>query len=547
MLETVKAFSALSEEFVELFMRHYPVQATGWGIHDYDHQLPNDSPDGIRERVVWLRDLEQRLVASVPWQELPLENRIDYAQLRAKIAALRADHEEIRMHQRNPALYPETALNGIFLLMARPFAPLEERKEAILSRMIAVPDYLQAVTANLQTVPEIYLGVASDINLSGPLFVDEVMRTLLKSFPAEAERIEHAAERARVGFLQYQEFMDKELEKRVGGTFAIGERWMNFKLEREHLLDLDCSALEELGRDQIEGTRRLLEEEAKKIDASRTWRDLVTEAKKRHPEPLRLRDAYAAEVDRARRFIEEHGLAPLPPGEKLNVIDTPVFERATTPYAAYLPPAPFDEDQTGHFYVTPIDTSRRKEEQEQQLEGHNYASLPLTTLHETFPGHHLQLCHANRAGGRLRKLADSDVFCEGWALYCEDLMYEQGFFLDPLTRIVQLRDLLWRACRVVIDVGLHTGRMSFMQAVDYLIDQAMIERINALIEVKRYTMTPTQPMSYLVGKLEILGIRDEAMQRLRARFDLYEFHAQLLASGSLQPTLVREELWERLK
>ena len=355
-----------------------------------------------------------------------------------------------------------------------------------------------------------------------------------------------AGQRARVGFLQYQEFMDRDLDAKVGGTFAIGERWLNFKLEREHLLTMDCKALEALGREHVARTKQHLEVEAKAIDPSRSWRDLIAEAKKRHPEPLRLREAYASEVDRARRFTTEKHLAPLPAGEKLSLIDTPVFERSTLPYAAYLPPAPFDEDQTGFFYVTPIDLSRRKEEQEQQLEGHNYAGLPLTVVHEAFPGHHLQLCHANRSGSRLRRLADSNVFAEGWALYCEDLMHEQGFFVDRITRLYQLKDLLWRACRVVIDVGLHTGTMSFMQAVDYLVDQAMLERVNAVIEVKRYTMTPTQPMSYLVGKLELLAIRRDAEQRLGDRFSLAEFHRALLASGTLQPALVREELKARL-
>ena len=546
MLETVRTFSALSEEFVEVFMKHHPVQATLAGIHDYDARLPLDTPEGFQERAAWLKDFEQRLAASVPVRELPLEQRIDHAYLRARIAALRAELDEIKMYARNPALYPETALNGIFLLMARNFAPLDERKEAILSRLLAVPDYLKAVRVNLQQVPDVYLGVASDITLSGPAFVDDVTRTLMKAFPGESERIEHAGQRARVGFLQYQEFLDRDLEPRVGGTFAIGERWMNFKLEREHLLSLDCAGLDALGREHVERTRTALEQEARQIDPARSWRDLVAEAKKRHPEPLRLREAYVAEVDRARRFLQERNIVPFPPGEKLEVIDTPLFERAITPYAAYLNPAPFDADQTGYFYVTPVDPGRRKEEQQQQLEGHCYAGLPLTTVHEAYPGHHLQLCHANLAGSRLRRLSDSNVLAEGWGLYCEELMHEEGYYLDPLTRLFQLKDLLWRACRVVIDVGLHTGKMTFMQAVDYLAGEAMIERVNALIEVKRYTMTPTQPMSYLVGKLQILELRDFVRQRLGERFDLRDFHTRLLAVGSLPPSLVREEISERL-
>jgi uncharacterized protein (DUF885 family) len=545
-IEATRTFTSLSEEFVELHFKHDPVAATLAGVHDYDHLLPDHSPEGMLARIAWLRDLDQRLVVGVSWQELPTGQRVDYALLRARLAAMRADCEDLRVHTRNPVMYPQTALDGLFLLWTRRSLPAQERRDALLARMIAVPDYLKAARANLKEVPDVFLGVADEVNRSGPGFVDQVARSLLESFPAERERIEHAAGRARIGFAQYQDFLDRELEPRVGGSFAIGERWMNYKLEREHLLGLDCAALAALGEAQVAKTRALLTEEAKRIDPSRTWQELITEAKTRHPEALKLKEAYQAETDRARRFVSENRIAPLSSSDRLEVIDTPVFERSVIPYAAYLPPGPFDEDQTGFFYVTPVDTTRRKEEQQQQLEGHSYAGLALTTVYEAYPGHHLQLLHANRAGSRLRRLADSNLFIEGWALYCEELMYEQGFYLDPLTRLYQLKDLLWRACRVVLDVGLHTGKFTFMQAVDYLREQAMLERVNAVAEVKRYTMTPTQPMSYLVGKLEIQAIRAETERRLGARFDLHGFHAALLGRGSLPPALVKEELAEVL-
>jgi uncharacterized protein (DUF885 family) len=547
MLETVRTFGALSEEFVELFAKHHPVEATRFGIHDYDTRLPDDSPAGLRERMTWLKDFEQRLVASVPTKELPLEQSVDHRVLCSRIARLRSDLEGTGCYQHNPAVYPSTALEGIFLLMSRAFAPLDERKEAVLARMTAVPDYLKAARANFTEVPDTFLGVASEVTLSGPGLVDEVARALIKSFPGETERIEYAAGRARMGFLQYQEFLDRDLESKVGGTIAIGERWMNYKLSREHLLNLDCVSLEALGREHMEKGRAALEAAAREIDPARPWREQLDEAKKRHPEPLRIREAYQAEVDRARAFIIARRFVPYPEGEQLLVEDTPVFERATTPYAEYLGPAPFGEDQVGQFFVTPVDISRRKEEQVQQLRGHCLAVLPLITAHEAYPGHHLQQCHANRSGSRIRKLANSSVFSEGWALYCEDLMAQQGYFTDPLTRLFQLRDLLWRACRVVIDAGLHTGRMTFMQAVDFLVEQALLERVNAVMEVKRYAMTPTIPMSFLVGKLQIVELREETERRLGARFDLPAFHSALLAGGTIPPALAREELLERLK
>jgi uncharacterized protein (DUF885 family) len=545
MIETVRTFSALSEEFVECTMRHNPVAATAAGIHDYDHLLPDDSPDGFGQRTSWLLDIEQRLMAAVPWEDLPPEQRVDYAMLRSRLATLRADLEEIKVQTRNPVLYPETALNGVFLLMARAFAPLQERKEAIVARLMAVPGYLAAARANLQQVPAEFVEIAREVNSTGPGFVDDVVRSLIRSFPGDGERIEHAGGRARTGFTEYQHFLDHEVTSRIGGTFAIGERWMNYKLEREHLLEMDCNALEDLGREHVARTRAALEAEAKRLDPTRSWREQIAEAKKKHPEPLRVREAYVAEVGRARAFVEAKRLAPIPDCP-LEIVDTPVFERATTPYAAYLQPAPFDAEHGGTFFVTPVDVGRRPEVQEQQLQGHNYVSLPLTTLHEAYPGHHLQLSHAVKVGSRLRRLSDSNVFAEGWALYCEELMYEQGYFLDPVTRLYQLKDLLWRACRVVIDVGLHTGRMTVAEAVEYLVDQAMLERVNAEAEVRRYTLTPTQPMSYLVGKLELLKVREEAKRRMGARFNLYDFHAALLSSGTLPPALIREELWARL-
>lgn len=543
--DTLRTFTALGEEFVEVSMRHDPVAATLAGIHDYDDRYPDDTPDGFRERAAWLRDLDQRLVAAVPWEELPTEARVDYALLRSRLAVRRAEIEEIRVPQKNPALYPDAALTGIFLLLARPFAPLEERKESVLARLMALPEYLEAARANLQQVPPILRDIAAEVTSGGLAFVDDVLRVLLRSFAGEAERIEHAGERARLGLLRYQEFLDQGLRDRIGGSFAIGERWMNFRLEHEHLLAMDCAALEAFGHDHIARARAALEAEARRLDPGRTWRELIAAARSRHPEPLRVRDAYAAEMERARRFVADRGIAPIPEG-RLEIVDTPPFERATIPLASYLAPAPFDVEPCGTFYVTPIDLGRRREEVDAMLESHNYSAITLAALHEAWPGHHLQLVHAARTGSRIRRLADNPVMAEGWALYCEEMMFEEGFFLDPLTRLYQLRDLLWRACRVVIDVGLQTGRMTTGQAVSFLIEHAMLEPLSAAIEVQRYALTPTVPLSFLTGRTLLLELREEMKRALGGRFSLGEFHEQVLRSGTIPPALVREELYERM-
>jgi uncharacterized protein (DUF885 family) len=545
MLDTQKAFHSLSEEFVEVFMRHHPVEATRVGLHDYDSRLPDDSPEGFGERAAWLRDIEQRLVASVPWQELPPEYRVDFALLRSQIATQRSDLEEMRTPARDPVRFAETALHSVYLLLARPFAPIEERKEHVLERLMAIPAYLESAVRNLKDVPALHLDVVAEINASGHAYVEDIVRTLSRRFPGERERIEHAGARARVGFLQYQETLDRQVRPHATGEIGIGERWMNYRLEREHLLQMDCKALEAFGREHVALAKSALEAAANLLDPGKSWQQQLAEAKHRHPEALRLREAYEAEVDRARRFVEDKQLVPMVDAP-VEVVDTPRFERAVVPYATYLPPAAFDTEQTGYLYVTPIDTNRPREEQKLRLLGHNYGNLPLLVVHESYPGHHLQTCHAHRHGSRLRRLADSPLLAEGWALYCEQLMDEHGFFLDPVSKLFRLADHLWRACRVVLDVNLQCGRMTLAEAIAYLEEEAQLERPVAEAEVRRYVITPTEPMSYLVGQSLLMELRTEAARRLGDRFDLFRFHSELLACGTIPPTLLKDELWERL-
>jgi uncharacterized protein (DUF885 family) len=163
----------------------------------------------------------------------------------------------------------------------------------------------------------------------------------------------------------------------------------------------------------------------------------------------------------------------------------------------------------------------------------------LTNVHEGYPGHHLQLINANRHPSVLRRLfGDSSVFAEGWALYCEQMILDEGLTRDPRVRLFQLKDQLWRACRVVVDVALHTGGMAFQEAVDFMVDVAHLERFNAIGEVRRYTRSATQPMSYLVGKHQILDFREREKKRLGATFDLRAFHDRLLSFGTIPIALI---------
>jgi uncharacterized protein (DUF885 family) len=203
--------------------------------------------------------------------------------------------------------------------------------------------------------------------------------------------------------------------------------------------------------------------------------------------------------------------------------------------------------QQGIFVVTPVDPQSPQKEQEEKLKGHHYGKLPVTALHEAYPGHHLQLVYADGVGSLPRKVGGymlSTLFIEGWAFYCEELMEQLGYIDQPLQRLGRLSDQLWRAARIILDVSLHTGKMTVEEGIAFLVDKCGLERSNARAEVRRYTSTPTQPMSYLIGKMEIVKLIDEYKKK-HPEASLKEVHDTFLSCGSLPPRLMRERLLTR--
>jgi len=265
----------------------------------------------------------------------------------------------------------------------------------------------------------------------------------------------------------------------------------------------------------------------------------------RHPDPDALLEAYREQMEAARGFVAKHELVTMPEAERLDVVETPVFLRHQIPFAAYLEPSPTDPLQHGCYYVTPAQT-------ETALREHNFTSLMHTCVHEAWPGHHLQFVTANgRAQSRTlaRFLNPSATFYEGWALYCEQLMHEQGFLNLPEQRFILLKDRLWRALRVIIDVDIHTRGVDLELAAARFVEELGFDPDQAKADLTWYSYAPTTPMGYATGWALINAVRDRARLAQRDAFSMQVFHDNLLAAGSVAlPLVVRrqfgEDLWQ---
>ena len=297
-------------------------------------------------------------------------------------------------------------------------------------------------------------------------------------------------------------------------AFAVGEDQFSRRLHHEHALTAGAPELWRYGLHLQEETEAELAALAERMGA-RPWRELVEELRGDAPDLDALLPVYRAELDRAHAFVAERELVSIP-HDPVDVVPTPAFLVALVPFAAYEPPPIFLSEQTGRFYVTQPDASAPPEVRARQRRGHCRHAIPAMVAHEAYPGHHLQLVTAQGLASEVRRHIWTPVMVEGWALYCEQLMDESGYYGEEHARLFRMVNLLWRAIRIVLDVGLHTRGMAPAEAVDYMVEHLPIERASAEAEVRRYCAYPTYQLCYAVGRRELLRLRDAYRERAGA-------------------------------
>ncbi len=539
-------FYAAVDRFFSRMLEEIPVAATQFGDHRYDHRLGDHSPAARARQEKMLRDALAELEALDPtsWSR---DAQIDFTLIRQLAKSFQRGFEKTRDHERSPGMYLDEALGGVFLLLMRNFAPLRVRMKSVVGRLAEVPRVLSQGKENLipERVPKVWAEVAIEGGKRSLVLFRTVIPLLSLRTPRLLPRAFRASRAASAAVRDYVAFLEREILPRAEGEFAAGKELFEEILREDHFLDYTADELLARGWKIFQDTKALMETVAAKVAPGKTAREILDEAKKNHPKRGELLSVYRKEVERVRRFVQEKGIATIPPGESLTVQATPPSMRPVIPYAAYMMPGPLEQKQEGIFLVTPVDRWMPRQVQEEKLQGHNYAKIPVTCLHEAYPGHHLQLVYTNRYTKTLpRKLGSvlSSLFVEGWAFYCEELMEELGYIREPVQKLARLKDQLWRAARIILDVSLHTGKMTVEEAIQFLVDEVGLERANAQAEVYRYTSAPTQPLSYLIGKLEILSVIEEYKRR-NPGVPLREMHDAILSCGSLPPKLLRERLF----
>ncbi|PCN50772.1 hypothetical protein B6U99_02680 [Candidatus Geothermarchaeota archaeon ex4572_27] len=535
-----RRFYEVAESYIFRYLELDPIAATYMGVHKYDSQMPRGDKRGVMEVRNLMLEFSSAL-EEVEEGRLSPEARIDYRLCRDAISLHLFAIDELQLWRKFP--FASTKIgDAIFPLFAREFAPFPDRFASIVSRLEKCPRFLRESMECLEDPIEVYIDVAVEASRRLPHLLDAVYEAGRKELGEESdlvERARHAIETLNTQLVDYIGWLE---DRRAGARrdFAIGrERYA--KLLRMKGIDMGPEEVLRLGERYFSQIKRRLVELASRIAPGGTVEDarkiVESEAPASFDEVL---EEYRKAVERARRFVVERRIAPIPERERIVIVETPHYLRTMIPFAAYFPPAPFDEERVGLYMVTPP-------ERPEQMRRHNRYSISNTAVHEAYPGHHLQLSWAAAVRNLVRLFYKSDVFIEGWAHYCEDLMKEYGFDDTDRHRFVQLLDALWRAARVILDVKLATGEMSFEEAVEFLVREVGMDREAAAAEVKRYTLTPGYQLAYLVGKHMLVKLREEVRRVLGEKYNDYRFHEVVLKSGGLPYKYLRELVMEKLR
>lgn len=525
-------FTDVVESCLDLRWNMDPVESTAAGITTHDGRFGAYTEETVRQYVAALKSS----AGSLEWcSPADLEDEIDRTALLydTRVAIHRFEREQ--PHARNPTFWLSHMFEGLYLLLVLRDRSLEHRAGAAASRVQAVPSFLEDAKATLRDCPRVFVEAAIEMGRAGEILLERVESQL---GPAVRGGLEKECDKAREALRDMVKFLEEEFLENWGGDFAIGEEWFNFRLHYEHALRDSAPELWRFGRELTERVESELAALAREIDAGVRWPDLADRLRDDHPEADGLVAAYATEMERARKFVEDERVVPLLEGS-LEVIETPEFLRPLTPFAAYQPPGPFSSDSTGWFYVTPPDAAMESGTVDRLLRDHCSHDIPSTALHEGYPGHHLQFLHTRAQPRPVRKVVGSALTIEGWALYCEEMMGEAGFYTDPAQLFFQKIGLLWRATRVVLDVGLHTRGLSVDEAVRQLVAKLHFDRSHAEAEVRRYCARPCYQLAYAVGRREFMRLRDSYRDAAGSDYSLLDFHKKAMGYCGLPVSLIR--------
>jgi uncharacterized protein (DUF885 family) len=515
-----------------------PERATSWGLHAGDDRLTKVDDDTRRKRAAMLDRFLILLPGNVDRSRLAQASQWDFdlfeRHLRFEIAELK------RTDPRSSSPQSYLRLDGVAWLIDKDFNGPINRATVAADRLRRLPLLLSQAPSLLQNPPKPWTEQAllategaSDYLLGlskhTKIFydVDSSVREVLDPAVAIATR----------AVASYQSYLKEDLLLRSEGSFAVGSEAYLERLQLVDGCDVTPGSLRRRAKRELKRARKALKKAAAQAVPGKEWRDALLTEGKNHPELPNLLTGWQAEAQRVKKAVESAHLASLPPGP-IAIIEMPAFDRPFYAFQRYSPPGPFDDTKGGVLYVaTPAAGSKPEEAERFLAMSSGRERMQVVSAELGWPGRHYMALRLHETPSPIRRLLRSGLVTEGWPLYAMQLGLDTGLYGSETAQLWVLNEQLTAAAEAMLDVDLHTGDMSFDDAVAFLREETALSDSAARAEVTRITEEPTRSALAIEGWLEMTDLHKDAERRLGTKFSELQFQQRALSYGALPPKL----------
>jgi uncharacterized protein (DUF885 family) len=547
-----EAFQKVARDYVEKYLRANPEQATELGDHRFDGELTDYSAEARSRDLATQKDFRDKL-DTIDQSQLIGANNIDFRILKENIDYEIFRGEELKEPEWNPLVYMQSLANSLYLLVARDFAPAEKRIPSLRQRMERMPGVIAQAKANLQHPPRIHTETAIEQIQGAINLVRTELAPLLDQAPQMKKELAPLQDKTAAALEDYKKWLQNDLLPRSDGDFRLGEQKYRKKLRFALASDLPMEEIMKRAKADLEQTQAAIYETAMPLykkyfpnadqqsvaDKHKVTAAVLDKLAEQHPNDATVVDYAKKVVTEATNFVKQHDVVSVP-NVPLDVIAMPEFKRGVA--IAYCDaPGPLEKNGKTFFAVAPTPKDWSKERKESFFREYNNYMIRDLTVHEAMPGHFLQLARSNefRAPTLVRAIFQSGPFIEGWAVYCEQVMAEQGYG-GAEVKMQQLKMRLRAICNAILDQSIHAGNMSEKEAMDLMTKEGYQQEGEAVAKWKRARLTSAQLSTYFVGATEHLDLRAAEQKKLGDEFNLKKYNDKVISYGSPPVKYVRE-------
>ena len=546
-------FEKIARDYVENYLASHSEFSTELGDHRFDGVLTDYSPETRTRMLANAKQVREALKKFDDYKQLTGGNQVDVRILRDNIDYEIFRLEELREAEWNPLVYNQSLANSLYLLVARDFDSAQNRIPNLRRRMDGIPNVIKQAQANLQHPPKVYTETAIEQIQGAVNLVRNGLDPLLNQAPQMKKDLASIQEKTAKALEGYKKWLQEDLLKRSDGDFRLGADKFRKKLHFALASDLSMEEIKKRAEADLAQTQAAIYGTALPLykkyfpkadqktlaDKKQVTAAVLKKLAEQHPDDNTIVGYAQKIVAEATDFVKLHNIVAVP-STSLDVIVMPEFKRGQA--IAYCDSSgPLEKNGKTFFAVAPTPNDWPKPRKDSFFREYNNFMVRDLTVHEAMPGHYLQLSHSNEfhAPTLVRAIFQSGPFIEGWAVYTEQVMAEQGYG-GPEVKMQQLKMRLRATANSLLDQGIHAGTMTEQQAMDLMMKETFQEEGEAVAKWKRARLSSSQLSTYFVGVTEHLDLRAAAQKKLGKDFDLRKYNDQVISYGGPPVKYVRE-------